>query len=96
MEEQKHTPGPWKVTEADTFTAKILGPNGYPIAYVEQGHETDPEANVHLIVAAPELLEALLAVYADIELQNVKGGSDELNLMVQAAIAKVEGLEQKK
>lgn len=38
-----------------------------------------------------ELLEALQAVYRDIELQNVVGGSDELNTMVQAAIAKAEG-----
>ena len=38
-----------------------------------------------------DLLEALQAVYADLELQNVKGGSDELNIMVQKALAKGEG-----
>ncbi len=42
--------------------------------------------DVYLIKSAPQLLEALQAVYKDIELQNVKGGSDELNLMVQEAI----------
>ena len=36
------------------------------------------------------LLEALLAVYADIELQNVEGGSAELNVMVSSALAKAE------
>ena len=33
------------------------------------------------------LLEALQAVYTDVELQNMPGGSEELNLLVQAAIA---------
>ena len=42
----------------------------------------------------PELLEALQAVYADIELQNVSGGSDELNLQVQAVLAKAEAIEK--
>jgi len=36
------------------------------------------------------LLEACKAVYQDIELQNVKGGSDELNIMVQQAISLAE------
>jgi hypothetical protein len=35
------------------------------------------------------LREALKAVYQDIELNNVKGGSDELNIMVQEALNKV-------
>ena len=34
------------------------------------------------------LLAALQAVYSDIELQNVEGGSAELNLIVQAALVK--------
>lgn len=37
------------------------------------------------------LYEALLAVYKDIELQNVDGGSDELNIIVQQALAKAGG-----
>lgn len=41
--------------------------------------------------SAPKLYEALLAVYKDIDLQNVQGGSDELNILVQQAIAEVEG-----
>lgn len=40
---------------------------------------------------APELYEALLAVYRDIDLQSVDGGSDELNILVQQVIAKVKG-----
>ena len=37
-----------------------------------------------------ELRRILLAVYQDIELQNVKGGSEELSLMVSEALAKTE------
>ena len=33
-----------------------------------------------------QLYDALLAVYQDIELQNVEGGSDELNIQVQQAL----------
>jgi len=36
------------------------------------------------------LYKALLAVYQDIELQNVEGGSDELNIQVQEALAEAE------
>jgi len=41
---------------------------------------------------ASKLYEALLAVYRDIDLQNVEGGSDELNLMVQEALTEAESL----
>ena len=34
--------------------------------------------------------EALLAVYQDIDIQNVEGGSDELNIMVQEALSEDE------
>lgn len=33
-----------------------------------------------------KLFRALLAVYQDIELQNVEGGSAELNILVQEAL----------
>ena len=39
---------------------------------------------------ALEMYEALLAVYQDIEIQNVIGGSAELNVMVSEALAKAE------
>ena len=38
-----------------------------------------------------ELRKILLAIYEDIELQNVEGGSEELNIMVSEALAKTEG-----
>ena len=39
-----------------------------------------------------EMWEALLAVYKDIELQDVEGGSDELNQMVRGVLMKIERL----
>ena len=50
----------------------------------------EQKANAYLIAAAPELLAALNAVYSDIELNNVEGGSEELAFIVEQAIAKAE------
>ncbi len=47
-------------------------------------------------IISKKLYEALLAVYKDIELQNVKGGSDELNMMVQGALKMGEKLSGNK
>jgi hypothetical protein len=43
--------------------------------------------------SAPALLDALEAVYTDIDLDGVLGGSTELSLMVQTAIANARGPE---
>ena len=67
---------------------ETIGFFGSTIARLEPGEEA--EANAYLIEAAPELYRTLKAVYADIELQNVKGGSDELNFLVQQVLAQVE------
>ena len=40
--------------------------------------------------ALEDLYEALLDVYGNIELQNVEGGSDELNIQVQRAIVRAQ------
>lgn len=57
----KHTPGPWKADIGTTFVAvhtkgnkKTVHINTNP----EKGRD-EAEANVHLIAAAPEMLEAL-------------------------------------
>lgn len=88
----KHTPGPWIVSahEMGTF---VRCAGGYIISGpVNQrpGHE----ANAHLIAAAPDLLEALLALN---ELQHGKHPL-EINVMaawalLDAAIAKATGGE---
>jgi len=95
--EFKHTKGNWIFKEWEQE-----GTNFYHIRSEKQftdliatihrwkGHIDKREAlaNAKLIAAAPDLLNALMAVYQDIELQNAEGGSDELNVLVQNAINK--------
>ncbi len=38
-----------------------------------------------------DMYEALKAIYQDVDLQNIDGGSDELNILTQKALAKAEG-----
>jgi hypothetical protein len=93
----KHTPGPWQWTKGDKYSYPRVGDSAdHTIADVwddsslavvsrEQG-----EANAQLIAAAPELLEALKLIYADME----RGHSInpyEHKATVLAAIAKAEG-----
>jgi hypothetical protein len=56
----KHTPGPWHYKSG---TRGIFGPEGKAIATLHgtpRGYPNpDREANAHLLVAAPDLLEAL-------------------------------------
>jgi hypothetical protein len=48
----KHTPGPWTVTDA-------IWDSGGDVAYILTGVKEACAADAHLIAAAPELLEAL-------------------------------------
>jgi hypothetical protein len=71
MQENKHTPGPWKVSQHTTFKDgklveyPVVYPNGdyskdKPLCRVFDGFESiDGQANAILIAAAPELLEKL-------------------------------------
>lgn len=82
----KHTPGPWKLRETPNdcdFTHEI---DGIACIYAGNGLAT---ANAKLIAAAPELLEALQAVIADIDIPEC-GGNIEFNIVqqVRAAIKK--------
>lgn len=92
----KHTPEEWQVNfdPSDDEYIEINDNVGDPIAVVHAGGVRsidEDQINARLIAAAPEMLATLETVYQDIELQNVKGGTDELNLMVQAAIRKARG-----
>jgi len=56
----KHTPGPWEMGEETEGSVSIDGPDRQVgVAY---DHMPLSRANARLIAAAPELLEALLAV----------------------------------
>lgn len=96
----KHTPGPWALRRdpghfdsLTEITGGICG-NTKPFRFtleVSIGGDTDIhtlEANARLIAAAPDLLEALVAIAGDFSVQRV---SDDLHAKARAAIAKARG-----
>jgi hypothetical protein len=58
----QHTRGPWNVQPDSKLFAKI-GSQANGGIYVAKVQGPDTEANARLIAAAPELLDALRAVY---------------------------------
>jgi hypothetical protein len=59
----KHTPGPWKVAPSwDDWT--VVGPNKEEIIFQDGPYQTPTirQPDAQLIAAAPELLEALIAI----------------------------------
>ena len=59
----KHTPGPWKINQTTLYRGEemISDESGQFIAGISNRDES--EANAKLIAAAPEMLDALKAVY---------------------------------
>lgn len=69
-----HTPGPWRIANDDE-TKKHLATDGYCFIEAKNGHYTEDEdtgfaitgymglPNAKLIVASPDLLEALQALF---------------------------------
>lgn len=104
MSEMKHTPGPWKFDPAyATYgrysrgePAVIETPRGDIIIDqgVGRGHD-EAKANARLIAAAPELYEALKAIFPD-DGHNESDGCEDHRacLFARAALAKVEGREE--
>lgn len=82
-----HTPGPWKITDAEF----IDDAKGGPVArvYSQMRPKDEWQANAALIAAAPELLEALKALY------NPEGSRfdrmADIHQFAQGAIAKADG-----
>jgi len=104
----KHTPGPWYQNKANPLV--ICAPDGFADPwYVAEattncGHSEDQtEANARLIAAAPDLLEALVALDddwtsdfpdgPDTQLKFVKFADETLAIWrkARAAIAKAKG-----
>lgn len=91
-----HTPGPWNrnIKPASKYTVIFAGRNTHVARVIPDGlPEEEVEANCNLIVAAPELLEALeRAETALAFFVNDEGESDvEALAQAQAAIAKAKG-----
>ena len=87
----KHTPGPWRITHtADDSTFIDTDTDDF----IAQVRRTIPEyeENAHLIAAAPDLLEALQALFfANAETFSGLPTYDPLWDKARTAIAKAEG-----
>jgi beta-phosphoglucomutase-like phosphatase (HAD superfamily) len=83
MTDSKHTPGPWRTDENGHI---VCYPDGLSIGVLsKQLPEGELKANHQLIVAAPELLEALKAINVDVCMASA---SSENMRLVRDAIAK--------
>lgn len=61
----QHTPGPWSAhhhESTDTYTVHVEGRSWESWGVAHVGYTKEDDANARLIAAAPELLEALIAV----------------------------------
>lgn len=97
-----HTPGPWLIREGDEWTHDVVthhGENteGEPMYWnvaSANGRRDEVDANLHLIAAAPDLLEALQLIlpmakgYAALQ---AIGSNDAYCEQASAAIAKAGG-----
>jgi hypothetical protein len=107
--EAKYTPGPWhlernkirrrKYESGHSFTLCAYGPTMFGIARIEGPSNDTPEdigmlhANARLIEAAPDLLEALVGLFANGAIQRGEGYMNRINAIAaaRAAIAKAKG-----
>jgi len=98
---KKHTPGPWAIVTGQGWRNAAIR----PIVMGQQSQHTlarilpndDCEANARLIAAAPELLEALKGLLADISdyqtTNNLGGQRNHWQVIARAAIAKAESVK---
>lgn len=86
MSETKHTPGPWTYEPGDSMECGgIWAPARMVCDFIEDPNEAD----ARLIAAAPDLLESMMALIADIELSPRFGGENWKSMHgARAAIAK--------
>jgi hypothetical protein len=83
----RHTPGPWRADSPSPFLSRrIWGPGVVTVALVRR------DEDVSLVVAAPELLDALKACVKDLgDLEQVSGQTSPGLALARAALAKSEG-----
>jgi hypothetical protein len=100
--EAKHTPGPWRVGDAGctVFGPKTDAPSPKTVASITRQPIPSAEhrANAALIAAAPDMYEALVALFAECAMIHRYGGSEDNTAAAhaaeeaaRAAIAKAEG-----
>ena len=83
----KHTPGPWSVDGAG-IKAMVRGGNASIVAVRHRNDGNVNEADMRLIAAAPEMLEALNALVHNVTYLDVP---NEIKDQIEAAMAKAEG-----
>jgi hypothetical protein len=84
-----HTKGPWRVSKKPDIYF-IHGAGCLFIADLVNNNSPEQEANANLVAAAPDLLEALKAIYQDAIARSTEVPSPIVEA-VCAAIAKAEG-----
>ena len=92
MSQAKHTPGPWTVVEAHSYTQVRATDKGIADIFDQrdqgstvQWRHHEWEANARLIAAAPWMYEALEAIL------DADGNLLEIEAIARTAIAKAEG-----
>lgn len=95
MSEQAHTPGPWRLKshpyeDGTPYFVLTAGDGSYPHGFYLNAIMS--EADAHLLVAAPKMLEVLKA--ARIILKNRDQRPEEAKLLdaIKFIVAKAEGL----
>lgn len=93
-----HTPGPWKATynkKFDWWTIHHTGQCNFgetsTVCHVKDFQPDHKEADAHLIAAAPDLIDALKAVFAPGGWTHADDCQCDVCVKVRAAIAKAEG-----
>ena len=107
MEQQKHTPGPWKAEWHRKYKQwNVFPESGKAVVSVTdlcgEYSKEETEANARLIAAAPDLLEALMTEQKALELAHTNYGEvggakthwgifEAADTQARAAIAKATG-----
>ena len=81
----KHTPGPWRVLDGAILCKNVNQYGNWIVTGLNRERTAEDDANLLLMSAAPELLEALKYWF------DSKADPKKLAQMAQAAIAKAEG-----
>lgn len=99
MSKTKHTPGPWEISDDFTDHHHIVIDLGHGVdgcVLIErhvEGHDAADFPNAHLIITAPEMLEALKSVVHFVK--NGEGVGNMLLLHCEAVIARATKAEGK-
>ena len=84
----KHTKGKWKALDGAILSEEINNYGNWIIVTCERERTAEDEANLRLIAAAPELLEALKTI---VEINQLVDKSGDVFMVATLAIKKAEG-----